>query len=142
MVPKMNETKGVSKYQKMLVRTGVAFACMGLAASVILSDHMAIVISTAICQSLVFSELLQVRQTKQELDAEAKQLPYFAALNWYGYFISLFYIYGKDLARFYNWQMFEQYHFYLVFCMYVGFFLGFVVQAIHHLLESIAWLAV
>jgi len=124
----MNETTATSKYHKMMVRTGVAFACMGLASSVILSDHIAIVISVAVCQTLVFSELLNVRQTVKELAAEEKHIPYFRTLNWFGYFISLFYVYGKDIARFYNWEVLLRFHFYLVFSMYCLFFMGFVMQ--------------
>jgi hypothetical protein len=48
--------------------------------------------------------------------------------NRYGYAVSMFYIYGKDLALFYGWEVLKQYHFYMSFCFYIGFFVGFVVQ--------------
>jgi len=65
---------------------------------------------------------------RQDAKLESRAIPFFRSLNWYGYFISLFYIYGKDLAAFYHWPVLHQHHFYIVFCMYVGFFLGAVMQ--------------
>lgn len=73
----------------------------------------------------MFAELVAVRQDAR---LETRKIPGFRSLNWFGYFVSMFFIYGKEVARFYNLRLLEQYHFYLVFCLYVVFFLGFVLQ--------------
>merc|ERR1711998_235885 len=123
--PKLSPAKGDVSVPKMMVRTGVAFAGMAIASAVIMSDHIAIVIAVAVLQTLVFAELVAVRQDAR---LETRKIPGFRSLNWFGYFVSMFFIYGKEVARFYNLRLLEQYHFYLVFCLYVVFFLGFVLQ--------------
>jgi len=124
-VPKEDETKAASKWQKMMKRTGVALAIMAIATGVIMSDHMCIVISVAVLQTLVFGELVAVRQ---DVKMETRKIPLFRSLNWYGYGISMFFIYGKQIGKFYSIGWLVQYHFYLVFCLYIVFFMGFVAQ--------------
>ena len=56
----------------------------------------------------------------------------FGGRSRFGYLVSLVYIYGKDIAIFYGLHSLVQYHFYIVFCGYILFFLGFVAQADTH----------
>merc|ERR1711959_550985 len=99
-VGKKDETKGVSKWQKMAKHTIVAFAFIGIMISIVLSDHIIIVLVVALFQTMVFAELVAVRQ---DVRVENRKIPLFRSLNWYGYVVAMFFTYGKDFGSYFGW---------------------------------------
>eukprot|EP00658_Telonema_sp_P-2_P033677 TRINITY_DN24668_c0_g1_i1.p1 TRINITY_DN24668_c0_g1~~TRINITY_DN24668_c0_g1_i1.p1 ORF type:complete len:513 (+),score=127.50 TRINITY_DN24668_c0_g1_i1:79-1539(+) len=121
---KSDETQGSGKFAKMVRRTAYGLLMIGSFATILWTGHLAVVTLVILLQTLVFSELISIRHVKKMDD----EIPLFRTLHWVGYFISMFFTYGKSMMLYFNLDAMARYHFYLVFSMYVPFFVAFVVS--------------